>query len=179
MSKRLPTNQLKHCPRCQEDKPIGEFAQYTGGKERWICKDCFKKYRKNARSEYRETHGNKKFIKSSYTHKYSDLQRYLFKKAKSRAKKYNLEFDLILEDIVIPEYCPIFKTKIIGKIEFDGLGGKGRNYNGPSMDRIENHKGYIKSNIVICSWKANYFKGMMSYKEIKAWYKFMKKHLGK
>jgi hypothetical protein len=74
--------------------------------------------------------------------KKENLEKYLWKYARARAVKKNLPFTLTLEDIVIPEVCPIFKTPFI-------LGDK--KYS-PSIDRITPELGYTKDNIqVICS----------------------------
>jgi hypothetical protein len=103
-------------------------------------------------------------------------EQYLLKNAKTRARKNGLDFNLTIEDIIIPLYCPIFGTKIILKKDTNQRGQTQRNYDGPSIDRIEGNRGYVKGNIVICSWRANLFKGQMTFAQIKAWYKFLKNH---
>lgn len=69
-------------------------------------------------------------------------------KAKRRAQKKNLEFDLNINDIIIPNICPLLEIPLI----FDA--GRGSLYS-PSIDRIDNTKGYIKGNVRIISHKAN------------------------
>lgn len=103
-------------------------------------------------------------------------EKYLLKNAKTRARKKNLEFSLTLEDIIIPKICPIFNTPIILKRDSNQRGMSQKNYDGPSIDRIDTTKGYIKGNIIICSWRANLYKGCMTFEQIKSWYKFLKKH---
>ena len=73
--------------------------------------------------------------------------------AKRRAKNSGLEYDLTYETLepLIPEYCPVFGTKL----DFKTL-GKGRaNPNKPSIDRIDLSKGHTLDNIVVVSWRAN------------------------
>ena len=41
-----------------------------------------------------------------------NINRYLLTRAKHRAKKKNLDFNLVLEDIKIPLICPVFGIKI-------------------------------------------------------------------
>jgi hypothetical protein len=72
----------------------------------------------------------------------------LFRNARTRAKRLGLEFSITIEDIVIPEYCPIFGIKI--ESGFDS----GRE-NSPSVDRIIPEKGYTKDNIQVISYLAN------------------------
>jgi hypothetical protein len=72
--------------------------------------------------------------------------------AKGRAKKNGLEFNLVESDIVIPKYCPIFPEMELYKSD-----GK-VSYNSPTLDRIDNNKGYVKGNIGVISHKANSIK---------------------
>jgi hypothetical protein len=79
------------------------------------------------------------------------LQKYLWLKAKLRAKKFNRIFTILPEDIFIPEVCPILGIKLA------------RNINGPkanslSLDRINNALGYTKENIGVISYAANKLK---------------------
>jgi hypothetical protein len=74
---------------------------------------------------------------------------------KSRAKQKNMDFNLEPEDIQIPELCPVFKIPLEKYIT---KGKYGPRYNSPSVDRIDNTKGYIKGNIQIISHKANSMK---------------------
>lgn len=76
----------------------------------------------------------------------------LFYAAKHTAKSKNLEFNLCLEDIVIPDLCPIFGWKLT-KIQ----GYPYRDTNA-SLDRKDSSRGYTKDNIWVISGKANYMK---------------------
>lgn len=75
----------------------------------------------------------------------------MFNNSKQRAKNSNLEHSLTLEDIVIPDYCPVLGIKL-------ETGDRKNHYNAPSIDRIDNTKGYTKDNIFIMSIKANFLK---------------------
>ena len=80
-------------------------------------------------------------------------------RAKQRAKKYNLDFDIQESDIIIPEKCPILEVPII-------LGSKDNYEYTPSLDRIDNSKGYVKGNIQVISKKANSMKNSATYQEL-------------
>ena len=80
------------------------------------------------------------------TDRNNNREKFLWKRAKARAVKRQLEFTLEIEDIVIPEKCPIFNRT------FDG-----RRF-APSIDRIDPKKGYVKENIRIISRLANSMK---------------------
>ena len=49
--------------------------------------------------------------------------------------------------------------------------------NSPTMDRIDNTKGYVKGNIQWISRKANQMKSNANFKEIEMLYNFMKEQL--
>jgi len=78
-------------------------------------------------------------------------QKYMLKAAKKRADNKNLPFNLSIEDIIIPDVCPILGIKLeSGSIlERD---------NSPSLDRIIPDLGYVKGNVKIISFKANSLK---------------------
>lgn len=81
--------------------------------------------------------------------------------AKQRARVYNLPFDLILSDIVIPEYCPVLNIKLsINK-------KTGNRDSSPSLDRVIPEKGYVKENVVIISLRANRIKNNANLEELK------------
>jgi hypothetical protein len=81
-------------------------------------------------------------------------------RAKNRAKKNNLAFNIELDDIVIPERCPLLGIKIEST--------EVRNSpNNPSLDKIIPEKGYIKGNVWVISNRANTLKNDATIKELK------------
>jgi len=80
--------------------------------------------------------------------------------AQSRARKLGIKFNLRVEDIVIPKRCPI-----LGMV-LDTTGG--RKPNAVSLDRIDPRKGYVRGNVWIISWRANWLKADGSLAELKA-----------
>lgn len=103
-----------------------------------LCKDCLKQIN----IEYR--------IKN--------FKSYLLNLAKSRAKKKNIEFSISEDDFYIPNYCPVLKIKL-------ELIGTDIDYR-PTIDRIDNSKGYIPENIQIISFRANRIKNDSNKKEL-------------
>lgn len=79
--------------------------------------------------------------------------------AKQRAKLKNLPFDLTIDDLNIPEICPLLNIPLT--VALNKTTG-----NSPSLDRIDNKKGYTKDNILIISWRANRCKTDMSLTEL-------------
>ena len=97
----------------------------------------------------------------TYARKNPDKQ--MLKTVRHRAKKKGYDFDLELEDIVIPEYCPVLDIKLVNYYD---TGIKGGRHDSPSCDRIDNTEGYVKGNIQIISNLANTMKGAASPEEL-------------
>lgn len=79
----------------------------------------------------------------------------LIYRAKVRAKKLGIEFDLKIENISIPTICPVLG------IELNTFGSK-MGDDSPSLDRINPMIGYIKSNVSVISQKANRLKSNLT-----------------
>lgn len=81
--------------------------------------------------------------------------------ASRRAFQKKLEFTIDLKDIVVPEVCPALgiPLKFNTRTHYD---------NSPSLDRIDNTKGYTPDNIWVISYLANQIKNMYSYEQLKA-----------
>lgn len=88
-------------------------------------------------------------------------QKLMFTAAKARAKINRLPFDIDVEDIVIPEYCPVLGLKLERN-----SGGKSHRRNSPSLDKIVPELGYVKGNIQVLSVRANYMKSDASIEEL-------------
>lgn len=78
-------------------------------------------------------------------------------RAKARAKRYNIDCNIELEDIEIPKLCPVLHIPLICH-----SGSPGGKPDSPSLDRIDNTKGYIKGNVIVLSHLANMMKSSAS-----------------
>ena len=82
-----------------------------------------------------------------------DNQEYrLLHSCKGNAKRSGLDFNLSVEDIVIPEFCMYLGCRITN------TPNQGRVWSNASIDRIDSTKGYIKGNIQVISDLANKMK---------------------
>jgi hypothetical protein len=92
---------------------------------------------------------------------------FLWEASKCRAKKRELEHTLKLSDIQVPMVCPVLGIPL--KV---GMGEQSPN--SPSIDRIDNNKGYTPENILIVSWRANDLKGNATIEELEKIVNFYK-----
>jgi hypothetical protein len=173
LSVRYEVTLLKRkCNCCKKIKNSEDFAKnprYIGGLHTW-CKECSnstrvqknyhiqsnqnKKERMRVDSEYR-----KKINEQKRTYSRLNFKKVMIANAKRRAFKKNLDFNLTLEDISIPELCPILKIPFI-------IGTKSDYERTPSLDRIDNNLGYTKSNVQIITKKANSMKNSATSEEL-------------
>ncbi len=99
----------------------------------------------------------------------------IYRVAKKRAINKGLNFNLDIEDIKIPKMCPILKVKFNMFVYKQGGDFKLKDCR-PSIDRIDNTKGYVKGNIAIISYRANRIKSDSTYKELKAIIKWIERN---
>ena len=85
-------------------------------------------------------------------------------RAKKRAARLGLVFDLPLSAVVIPASCPALGTPLV-------VGG-GRSPQSPSLDRIDPTQGYITGNCRVISDHANRIKGNLDLDALKDRAKF-------
>lgn len=163
---------VKRCSKCNEIKPESEFTKNKNrpdGLTVW-CKSCNKK----ARDSYYLLNKNKikkrvkKFKEENKEHLLNQSKiyraRYRVKRmlyaARYRAKSLGLPFDIDIEDVTIPEYCPVLKIKL-------NTDCNAQTRNSPSLDRIIPKLGYVKGNVKVMSWQANTMKNDASVEELK------------
>ena len=91
--------------------------------------------------------------------------------SKSRARLRGLDFKITRDDIFIPKVCPALGIQL----RFNNTYLERES--SPSMDRVDNSKGYTKDNIVMVSFRANKIKNYSSVEELGKIYNFYKKLL--
>lgn len=84
---------------------------------------------------------------------------YTIRNCKRRAKMSGLPFDLTTDDLVVPKVCPYLGIEIC-------LENSKPLSNSPSIDRIDNTKGYTKDNVQVISQLANSMKSKASEEEL-------------
>lgn len=89
--------------------------------------------------------------------------------ARRRAKELGLAFDLEESDIVVPTHCPVLGLELKVAHGF-------RTNNSPSLDRINNTRGYVKGNVAVISLRANRLKSDAVVEELEAIVRYMRDH---
>jgi hypothetical protein len=97
----------------------------------------------------------------------------MYARAKCRAKRDGLEFTILKEDIIIPNFCPILNIQIICH-----SGSPGGKANSPALDRIDNNKGYVKGNVLVISHLANMMKSCANKDELITFASWVNKNYG-
>lgn len=89
----------------------------------------------------------------------------LVSKIKDRARIKGLEFDLSWEDVVAPDVCPVLGIPVSKELSKEHW---------PTVDRIDNTRGYTRDNIRVISNRANRIKSDASIEELEAIVEYIK-----
>ena len=151
----LSKDNMKTCQNCQEHLSANKFSRIEKFNKKSLKKDICKKCSNSIREQERRDRLWQ-----------DDARQILIYGAKQRAKRSNILFNLSKEDIVIPDTCPVLGIPIERYTKKRGAGTRNSKENSPSIDRIDNQKGYTKDNIVVVSFRANRLKSDAAIDEI-------------
>ena len=99
------------------------------------------------------------WTKRSYYTDSDKIKGYMIRNSKFSSKRRNIEFSLDYTDIELPETCPLLETPLNYKGNFQDPFY-------PTLDRIDNSKGYIKGNVMVISRLANYMKNSANFDQL-------------
>ena len=85
--------------------------------------------------------------------------KYLVSIARRRAKKRGTDFNITADDLVLPSVCPLLGITIDSFS--DDVDKR------PSLDRIDNKRGYVQGNVLVVSHRANRIKADATYAELR------------
>lgn len=133
-----------------------DCKNHSGYNIRWTsngaCLKCvseeYKKYRKR---------NYKKLLQKRKDWDRKNPIKSMLQRSRRRAKELHLPFTLTNKDIIIPNNCPILGVPLV-------------RYSGdytPSIDRIDNKKGYVPENIIIISYLANRIKNNATIEQLR------------
>lgn len=132
--------------KCKRMLPLSSFHKHKmcRGGYNSVCKEC------------RKPLSQKQYLRHSTQYK-------LWYRAKRRAVERGNEFSIEMEDIVIPEKCPVFGVPFEENTPYAA-----------SLDRIDSSKGYIKGNIQVLSARANTLKNDATLEELECLVAFLR-----
>ena len=150
------------CIHCNKTWTVQVVKDFISIKQHYFCNDCCSTL---SRAE-KDTILREKIIGFHEKEKLQRRKSYknniikaMYRRARSRAIKNNLDFSITISDIVIPDKCPLLEVPFV-------LGEKGNYEFTPTIDRIDNSKGYTKDNIWVITKKANSMKNSASFDEL-------------
>lgn len=156
----------RKCRTCLVEQPAANFWKQPNRRDglQTECKVCNtarqRKWVDANRERYRELNNA-----ATRTKRKNSPERQILWSARARAKKRGLKFNLTVEDVVIPDACPVLGIPII---HYLGNGDGARRPESPSLDRINNDLGYVKGNVIVISWRANRLKNDATLEELRA-----------
>lgn len=131
----------KTCAKCNETRDASEFNKdkaSASGLSSW-CKACHNK--------------------ANYVRRRKTVEKAMWKRANTRASKNGLPFTITEEDIFIPANCPCLD------IPLRVAAGVVDDYS-PTLDRLDNSRGYEPDNIWVISNRANLIKSVSTVDEL-------------
>lgn len=152
----------KKCGYCKTSFKIEEFNR---GKLTYsYCRICSSKVRLINTQKIKKTSEGRRW--------YAAMK--MFHGAKKRAKQKRMDFSITADFVYqnIPEFCPILGIKIT-------LCGPNQDGNSPSLDRVDNSKGYTLNNTRIISHRANSLKNGSSLEDLRKITTYISDHYGK
>lgn len=153
------------CPVCKRQLSYYKFLPSKKGEtgRMWCCKECYDNKPNISDNNFRKSYDNdfKELIyKQKRESRIRNFTHAMYIAARNRAKRKGIEFNIDEADITIPEICPLLEIPI-------EYGTKSNYDRSPSLDRIDNTKGYIKGNVWVISQKANAMKNSATFEELK------------
>lgn len=129
-SETIGANVTKQCRDCKRHLPLSAFRG-----TRPQCKECAYKAARQRRQD--------------------NPPAYAVSQAKYRAKKKGLDFDITTDYIksIDSDICPYLAIPMVWNYG-QSVDGRAAD-NSKSLDRIDSSKGYVKGNVIVCSWRAN------------------------
>lgn len=133
-----PTAKQRHIANPQAPCPSGHHEWNAQG----YCRACLRLKNKHNRTDVEK------------------LATAMWKRAKHRAERKGLKFNIAPDDCRVPDDCAVF-----GPMD---LNTSGLNRMGPSLDRIKPELGYVKGNVIVISGLANTIKNCWTRSQVRA-----------
>lgn len=156
---------MKKCSKCKVTKQVVEFNKHSRTKDGYYsqCRLCASQSKIQHRLDNRE----RMQIKDRAYYRQA-IKRKMLAGAKKRSGRKNWLFDLMVEDIIIPEVCPVLGIPLF-------VGDDTCSDNSPTLDRIDPNGFYTKDNVQVISLRANRIKNDATLEELEALVMYMRR----
>lgn len=163
MENKIPRHlETRRCLNCGKEWEVLVKSETSPSRKQMFCAECVgnlsiwerKRISMEKIPELRD-----KYLEDKRAEFLRSYKKQVLHRTEVRARTKGLEFNIDENDIVIPEICPMLEVPIT-------VGTKGDYEYSPSIDRMDNSKGYIKGNIQIISKKANSMKNSATPTEL-------------
>jgi flagellar basal body rod protein FlgC len=140
----------KLCTGCNQIKPLTQFYhwKYSPDGKLPYCKKC------KVTKIVNETTRDPRVL----------TRERLYNSSRVRAEKIGIEHTILPDDIPTPTHCIYLGTKLEYRIKEER--GDLMRRNTPSIDRIDNSRGYVPGNVQVISWMANTMKSNASFEDL-------------
>lgn len=162
---------MRTCKTCGVEKANSQYWRQASRKDglQASCIECMTASHKSWASAKDEVYQQERRLRNQLAvdnGRSRDPLGQLLRSIKARAKATGMEFGLNRADVVIPEFCPVLGIRIyFARGRGNGLAERDCR---PSVDRIDNSKGYTPDNIVVVSYRANRLKSDATLSELEA-----------
>lgn len=163
-----PTKNIKdgtfRCSGCRNRFPVSERVSSS-----YRCPPCNRTYHAKLYADDPQKVNDRQNIWRE-----KNIQKVLFRSAKQRAARRGLTFTITLDDVKVPDTCPVLGIPLFpsrGKNAKRGWPAP----TSPTLDRIDNTRGYEPGNVAVVSWRANSLKKDGTVEELEAIAKWLRK----
>lgn len=168
---------MPRCSTCKVEKDAAEFHKSARTKNGYAnaCKSCMREYKRvwyyeNGGKNYEEVYAkrySKQKVERTSKWKRSNPERRIWQTAKKRALDRGIEFNIGWADVVIPKTCPVLGIDICTT-------NKNVSADSPSLDRIDNSRGYVVGNVQVISHRANSLKNNLTLEQAERLVSYMR-----
>ncbi len=185
----------KRCPRCKIEKTKDEFYQslkYDGGLSPY-CKVCHgemsrdykQKHPAQMRALARKSYAKHQESRQQRSRDYSNRLK-AERPARYRAKKFfdaarsdvapDVTMDFLEDLFLTITHCQCCGKQLTLAIEDQSTRIFRTNPNSPSIDRVNNRKGYTRKNIGVICWGCNYRKTDLTLEDLKMFENYIRRY---
>lgn len=169
---------MKYCINCNTLLPLSQFNNDKTRKDGKYpyCKSCSRTCNRVAGNKFYRINKRRLLSKAkTFCDTVEGRSKRMLIAAKARAKKNNLPFNITIEDIIIPNKCPLLNVELT---LYSTKSGKSSDDTVASLDRIIPELGYTKGNIQVISKLANVLKNKATKEQLVIFANNILKHYG-